>query len=378
MADTRPLTFVAAGGFLLSLLWFRYLPAPFVGPALIAACFFIYALRRVSSGIGKAVLIGLATAAGVGAAAEAYWWRWWNSGPPNVSYPESYIAPDEDLGYALVRGAVQRFRRTDGAVVLYDVVVTIDSLGLRTSPPAGQPAPQQCVLFFGDSFTLGEGVPDSATSAYQVALRTAGRYHVYNFGVHGYGPNHLLAQLEGGRVARVLDCAPRYAIYQVIPAHVGRVVGKMGWKGPRYRLLPDHTVQRDGELKPDDPGDLSWLAYVGSQFEKSGLLRTLRARIQPADRQRFLAIVATAARRVEHDFRGAEFHVLLWIDGRARDAWMADSLRARGLRVHLVEEALPGYRTDRKAYQIPVDGHPNAMAHARIAEFVASSIVQEQ
>lgn len=73
MSDTRPLTFVAAGGFLLSLLWFRYLPAPFVGPALIAACFFIYALRRVSSEIGKAVLIGLATAAGVGAAAEAYW-----------------------------------------------------------------------------------------------------------------------------------------------------------------------------------------------------------------------------------------------------------------------------------------------------------------
>jgi len=362
---------------LLSLAWFKFLTPPFVGPAAIAAGCCLLGVRRARSDLAKALLIGLATISLVGAAAEAYWWRRTNSGRPTVSYPESYLRYDGALGYALVPGAVQRLSLGDGNSLWYDVVYTVDSLGLRVSPPPTSPAPADCIVFFGDSFTIGEGVPDSATMPYRVAIRTRGKFGVNNFAVHGYGPNHMLALLETGKVARTLSCAPRHVIYAVIPAHVGRAAGKLGWRGPRYRLEPDGSVRRDGLLMVEDLQDLTWRAYLKSQFEKSALLNVLRARLSSEDRQRFLSIVATAARSVERDFPGAEFHVLFWATIEDDDSWIVDGLRKRGLRVHLVEDALAGYRTDRDGFRIPGDGHPNARAHDELAAYVVSKILQE-
>jgi hypothetical protein len=41
---------------------------------------------------------------------------------------------------------------------IYDVTYTFDEAGLRVSPPEAAGTPDDCVLFFGDSYTLGDGV----------------------------------------------------------------------------------------------------------------------------------------------------------------------------------------------------------------------------
>jgi hypothetical protein len=376
MRSSLSLTISGAIGALAALAWFRFLPMPFVGPALVVGLFCLLAVRVTASEIGKAVLVSLATIALTLGAEEAYWWRQLHGGLPGMSYPVSYLARDSLLGYTPVKRAVQRLRRTSGDSVLYDVVYTIDSLGLRISPPAHRPPPRECLLFFGDSYTIGEGVSDSETMPYRVAIRMAGRYHVYNFGVHGYGPHQMLAQLESGRVKQVLDCVPRYAFYQAIPGQVDRAAGRAGLRGPRYRLGPEGSVRRDGDLVEDVAASPAWAAYVRYQLSKSALLHVIEARIRPSDRQLFLAIVATAARMVEHEFQGCEFHIILWAQPGSPNAWMIDGLRAQGLRVHLIDEMLPELRTDPQSLRIRGDGHPNVRAHDDIAAYLAANVLR--
>lgn len=378
MHDSRSLTYSAALGAVLALAWFRYAPAPFAGVLILAGAWCSFAGYHSSRDGFRAGLISLAAAAFTLGMAEGYWWRRLHQREaPSVDYPESYLARDPDLGYAPVKGAVQRLSRAKGDTVIYDVEYTIDSLGLRVSPTPKMPVPTECILFFGDSYTIGEGVPDTETMPYRVGVRTDGRYHVFNFGVHGYGPHQMLAQLETDRVSRVLDCAPRYAIYQAIPAHVARAAGRAGLPGPRYRFQSDHSVRRDGTLL-EDVGPLTWTGYVLSQLNKSALLNVIRARVRPEDRELFLAIVAKAAATVEREYPGAEFHVLLWLNDPARENWMAMGLRARGIRVHLIDDVLVNPGGDGEALRLPGDGHPSAVAHDQIAAYVVQQILHHE
>ena len=52
-------------------------------------------------------------------------------------------------------------------------------------------------------------------------------------------------------------------------------------------------------------------------------------------------------------------------------------LRDLGVAVHPISTILPGFPAERARYEIsPYDRHPNAQAHARIADFVAQHLAQ--
>jgi hypothetical protein len=179
----------------------------------------------------------------------------------------------------------------------------------------------------------------------------------------------MLAQLETGRVTSRLDCQPRYAIYQAIPAHVRRVAGREQVRGPRYRIETDGSLRRDGIIQPTGE------EYLHYQLRKSVLFRMMEARVRESDRRLYVKLVKTSGERVERDFPGAEFHVILWAPG-PQNKWMIDRLRAEGLRVHLIDDVLPDYRTDPGSLVIRHDGHPNAKAHDGIAAYVAERILR--
>lgn len=369
------LTLAAAGGTFLSLLWFKYCPVPFAGPLVMGAVFCLLGLIWVRGQVAQSVLVTLATIGLTLAGAEAYWWYRFHSGPPNLDYPENYLRPDPVVGYAPARNASIQVRREFHDTLMYDVRYSIDSLGLRVSPPPADPPPTECVLVFGDSYAFGEGVADTESMPYRVAVRSGGRYHVLNFGVHGYGPHQMLALLESGRVSRDLDCRPRYAIYVSILDHVARAAGRRpGGRGPRYALDPNHVLQRmPRNIGDEDTGELTLGAYLQSQFEKSSLVNLARTRVKQEDWDLFYAIVTRAARIVRDSFPGSCFHVIAWEEGTGTP--LAEGLRRQGLRVHEVGEIIPGYRADPRSYRIPIDGHPNARAQDLVAAYVVDSIL---
>ncbi len=93
------------------------------------------------------------------------------------------------------------------------------------SPPPSNKENGKCVLFFGGSFTFGEGLNDNETMPYSVGIKMKGKYQVYNFGFHGYGPHQMLSAIEHNMVNDIISCKQKYVIYQALVTHADRSGG---------------------------------------------------------------------------------------------------------------------------------------------------------
>jgi hypothetical protein len=89
-----------------------------------------------------------------------------------------------------------------------------------------------------------------------------------------------------------------------------------------------------------------------------------------------LEIVEAAARMTGQRYPNSEFHVLLWdvYGEHTTFRTMYERLKARVAGVHLISELLPGFVEDPSRYEIAYDGHPNALTHHLIAEYVVRHI----
>jgi len=314
-------------------------------------------------------------------------WSVATAGP--VQYRPSlgrYIQDHEYLGYAPLPDNRVEARRYGGDQLLYEVVYDIDSQGLRRAPEWTGADDADCVLFFGGSFTIGEGVKGEETMAHRVDVRTGERYRAYNFGFHGYGPHQMLSALEHGIVEDTIDCRPKYVFYQAIRAHVNRSAGLSGHDrhGPRYRLQADGSVRFDGRfdaepVRAEEASDTRSPAW--RRLSRSFLVAEMhRLTVVYSAQTDLLAAIADAAReRVETRWPGSEFHVILWNE---RIQWKSQMLEkalvARNLSIHRVGEIIADYFDDKNKYRIHEDDHhPNALAHERIADYIVRDVLAE-
>jgi hypothetical protein len=374
------------GLLLVGLIWFRFAPIPFAGPGLATGVFLAILARDPGPAGRKALLVNLSVVAFALTGIEAYFWYVIQLAPrEQVNYPTGYEQRDEIMGYVPTKNATARVQAFYRGAMIYDVEYTIDSTGHRIAPPAGPVSPPACILFFGDSYTFGEGVPDTAALPYRLGIRTAGRYRVYNFAFHGYGPQQMLSALLSGRVKEGLTCEPRFAIYSMVPDHVARVSGLVPWgrHGPRYRLGDDQTVRLDGHFDDERPVAIpSWKTYLLYQTRKSALVQQIeKPRLRPEHMALFLAVINRAVKEIKGRFPACQFDLILWPhpygELQALHDAVRDSLRARGIRVHEIEDVIPGYRSHPENYRIdPHDRHPNARADELVAAYLADSVLQ--
>ena len=302
---------------------------------------------------------------------------------------DKYAVVDEDLGYvpvpnAKVNSAKKYFRNK----LIYDVTYSIDKNGLRLGPPTNDYTNGDCVVFFGDSFTYGEGVNDHETLPYLVEMKSNGRYRTYNFGFHAYGPHQMLAQLEKGHLEKRLPCKPKYAVYQAIGDQVYRSVGLSPYikHGSRYALNPDGSLLSKGHF--DDLGE-GWkrehfiLSKMKSQLNKSAIVGSLRRKrtLKSDDIALFVAIVDNARKIFEMSYPGSRFYVIYW------DAIFTDreeirlhrevlsGLKNKAIEVYLISRILPKLSQNKMEYLIsPYDAHPNSKAYQIIADYVLDNI----
>jgi hypothetical protein len=356
------------------------LPEPWIGiAAILAAASIVCAVRARSTAGRLAAAYGAVAIATLGGF-EA--WLWLASrGAPVESYEGDYkvdyFVDDDDLGYVPQAGrAFTSTKKLDGEAI-YTTRYTIGADGLRVTP-APAAAAAGSVLFFGDSYTVGEGLPDDATLPWLVGSELDGRLRAYNFGFHGYGPHQMLAMLQSGRVAQRVAEPPVLAVYSAITDHVARVRGREWDKhGPRYRLKDDGRLVRKGQF---DEARGPFAAAAHARLERSRIFRrTLGSErpMDPEDMAVYLAVVAEARNEVAARFPGCRFEVLLWGGKSSATARrIANGLRERGIAVHREMEFLPDYARHRDRYVLsPRDAHPNAAANREIARFVAERVV---
>jgi hypothetical protein len=290
--------------------------------------------------------------------------------------PKRWNRLDPIVGYMPLPNGTFRFTKFAGSQKLYDVKASTDAFGWRITPPA--PSATRSLLFFGCSFTFGVGLNDEESIPYRVAVKTGGRYAVYNFGQGGWGPNQMLALLEHNLTDPVVKQPPELAVFLTIPDHMGRIKGVTPFSDgfPRYVLNSSGQAVAagtfSGTLGPVDRAlrDLN----IGGWVRNLGL-PSWRPFKGDSD-QLYFAIMRSARDQIQHRYPGCRFEVVLW---GASDRWVSEDwsrrmeagLRAEGIPVHRAEEFLPGVGSNPDRYRIsPLEHHPNALAADSMADYV--------
>ena len=213
--------------------------------SLIVVCLIVAALPRI-------VTINLAVFAGLLVVAEAGAWmlapaRPVMRGEPQTTGAASFYVRAPVVGYVMAPSAVARHRRTVGDTQIYDVTYRTDEWGRRETPTKTGAARASFLLFFGDSNTFGEGLSQTETLPYYAGER-ATAWRPYNYGVSGYGPAQLLALARSGRLRQEVPEPDGYALFFLIPAHVGRVVGSSTVSTGWGRHFPYYEMDDRGDL----------------------------------------------------------------------------------------------------------------------------------
>jgi hypothetical protein len=289
-----------------------------------------------------------------------------------------------DLGYAGKPGTFHAVKTYGfGTGVVYDVQYSIDKNGLRIAPDSlKQSGPP--VMFFGDSFTFGEGVNDDETLPNAFSIVSGMR--VLNFAFHGYGPHQMLHLLELDIPKKITAASPRLMVYTAISHHIDRAAGRTIWdkNGPLYDVQNGHAHYvgsfSEHNLGCDDPDvprsviekflhhSRIWQAYAEPYFcPAPNDENTLRR-----DRTRFLEIVKAANVIAQQKYQ-SRFVVILWDinNGPIQDYnW---------IEAKLVENNIPTLRlsseikqADFKNWIIKRDGHPNPRAYREVAQMLLS------
>lgn len=386
-----PIATATASGLML-----KYLPTPWIWTSLLMVALALRGVAVSAGDVPRAIWFNVGFLFLLLGIAEVYSWGSTNAiwGPStHIEYSDRYYTEHDVLGYGPLPGQKVTATMTHRAGILYQVTYTIDGAGLRISPSYGTER-SRCAIFFGGSFTFGEGVNDEEAMPYLVGENSDLRS--YNFGFHGYGPHQMLAALQEGIVQETIEgCEPAAIVYQAIFDHVLRAAGKRSWgrAGPRYALLPDGNVVRNGRFADGDPAERDayprFWGKVVNQVHKSttyeryeGLIGDRHLADPLADEQDvelFLSIVAAAKAHTVDHWPRSSFHVIFW-DGDAQNddnVALIDGLKRRGLEVHVASDVLPDYGAIGGPYRISVDGHPNPAAHRAFAGYVIRNILGE-
>jgi hypothetical protein len=129
---------------------------------------------------------------------------------------------------------VEKTSRNTGATI-FSVDYTIDSNLLRQT--------QSCetgptIVFFGCSFTFGDGLNDADTLPQAFADSLDRKERVLNLGFSAYGPQQWLSELQSGLFDPVIGSQPRLFVFWTGPGHIERTACKPLWvrHAPRYAV----------------------------------------------------------------------------------------------------------------------------------------------
>jgi len=274
---------------------------------------------------------------------------------------------DPDLGSIYRPGGRFRAVKSENGEVLYDAVYTIDEFGNRVTPEPVAPD-RPAVVFFGCSYTFGDGIDDEESLPWQFAEATGRRFDVVNAGHSGHGAHQMLRMLETDHLDSRIRHGVAHAFYSAMDHHPARAAGLAPWdfEGPRYELDGDAVAWRG----PFHGASAARLIRLGQLlFGGRWLPPWLDRPVDPAiDDERWVRLVERSAKLVRERWN-ATLTTIVWDANSERGSHLLDLLVARGLDVLPVSSVLPTGKGP--ADLIPKDWHPTPATNSILARAIA-------
>lgn len=293
-----------------------------------------------------------------------------------ISWEGGLAELDERLGFRAERDArVSAFLDGPNGRI-YACEYTTDAVGRRVTPVENTANREQYAMFFGCSFTFGEGLNDDEALPAQFA-REATEFAPYNYGFRAYGPQCMYLQVLEHGFAADIPQKRGLAIYTFINNHLDRLVGTI-WVGTTWgRLLPYLTIE-NGQIVHhgnfDNGRPVTQFIYRSLRHLPS--IQFLKINYPPVDADgtyRLLSRVCAATRdELRSKFQETTFVVVIYphqfLGARLAPYVRAEDIACLDYRHLLDAQTGPGIK-----YYFE-DGHPTAAAHAVVARQLAKDV----
>lgn len=296
-----------------------------------------------------------------------------------INESKSYIKTlHEELGYGPMPNTIINSKKIRKGKVVYDVNYTIDKKGHRiTGDNSENNINKESVLFFGCSFTYGEGVQDDESMPYAFNLSKENKYNVTNFGFSGYGAHQMLSILENNIEKESIEGSEvKHVFYQAILDHINRAA---------FAGYPKYIM--------DNQNKLHFLKKEEDAKSKNVILEKLasankrkRSEINDHDRDLFLQIIKKSKDLVKEKYK-SDFTVILWDLIKDNDElipeneynlkYITKGLEKLNIKYILISDVLSGYKDNSKQFTIKGDGHPSPLAHKKIAQYLVNNIIDK-
>ncbi len=285
----------------------------------------------------------------------------------SVQFSEPYVELDEFLGYQLKVDLKVEVVQTVADEVIYKLTYAMDENRRRVTPLEQTEARANFILFFGGSFTFGDGVANNETLPAYVG-HFALEHRPYNYGVPGYGTQQMLAKLQRDDLSEEIQDGSGIAIYTFICPHVGRVIGTSqvhntwGKSMPYYTLDFNDKLIRQGDFVSGRP-ILSLLYPALSVSQTAKYFNITLPRINDSHYQLTARVIEESANILKEELKVDDFYVLFYPRATC-SSLLIPHLDAANIK-YLDYSTL--FTDHEKDFWQP-DGHPTAKAYKIIAE----------
>ncbi|MGH6846114.1 MAG: SGNH/GDSL hydrolase family protein [Methylocella sp.] len=286
-----------------------------------------------------------------------------------------FFAPQPVIGWGPEHAGRFHSEKTDpkSRAPIYRADYTIDSNLLRETRSAVTGPP---IVFFGDSYTFGEGLNDADTLPQVFADLLGRKQRVLNLAFSGYGPQQFLVELQTGRFDGVIGAQPRLFIFMTAPWQADRPACKAPWTphSPRY-VLENGQIVLKGEC---NEGLNLWLReWLENSASYRLFVEPFRRKVSHDDVDLYVRILLAAANLAKEKYGVATLIPYIPNPGYLKRTGFSDDELIQRLRdggAMVVDVSLAKDDDCTHGLCIKGDGHPTPVANRLRASIIRNCI----
>jgi hypothetical protein len=308
--------------------------------------------------------------------------RAWHRQPQQrgAAYAKSseFFEANDYLGYRPSADAEMKDLRINQDGSPNPCVYTTDAYHRRNSVVARPEERDAFAVFFGGSFTFGEGVNDDETLPSQFAVEGT-QFLPYNYGFWGYGPQVMYLYSIDETFYEAIRPKRGIIVYTYINDHIDRATGATRIISNWGRRLPHLTVEDDNIVHHGTfEESLPYRSFLFSCIKNSHIWAFVRNRIPPPRSDQDFAITAgiinAAAKNFEDLFESVEFYLLIY-QGMDKDASLMKHIDTDRVTCLDYSGLFVESGVKRRLLSF-TDGHPTARGYEIVASHLSTDIAR--
>lgn len=254
---------------------------------------------------------------------------------------------------------------------IFNVSFTTDKYSRRVTPNPFKGA-DKYALFFGCSFTFGDGLNDNQTLPYFFQSFNR-QFRSYNYGFNSYTTTHMLAHLNRPDFYREINEKKGVAFYIFYNGHIERNIPSLSWGRSwegNYLVYQKNSIKKTGIIKNKEPIKY-WAFKTAKEIAFLNLFQiNYPLKLRDENLEKTADIIEDAYHIYTKKFGNNNFIVLVY-PGSTLPLLIKHRLNT--LNISIIDYT-DLFTLQQSEFWIKEDGHPNEKANQRVAEVLGINL----